>query len=86
MKIAEFLSKKWTLGPYDFAISHVFGFGFEVFLLDRAYGTGPGTEHGERQFLASPSPLSLSKNRPFFLYSSNNYMKSTYKKKAYDII
>ena len=40
MKIAEFLSKKWTLGPYDFAISHVFGFGFGFFLLDdRAYGT-----------------------------------------------
>ena len=30
------------MGPYDFAISHVFGFGFGFFLLDRAYGTGPG--------------------------------------------
>ena len=40
IRIAEFRSQKWTLGPYKFAISHVFGFGF--YLSDRVYGTGPG--------------------------------------------
>ena len=43
--------QKWTLGPYAFAIWNVFGFGF--FLLDKAYGTGPGTT---RPATAAPPP------------------------------
>ena len=42
IRIAEILSQKWTLGPNALAIFKLFGFGFGVFLSDRAYGPGPG--------------------------------------------
>ena len=51
------LSQKWTLCPYGFAILHVFGYGFEFFLSDRAYGTGPGDDIPSHEYARRPTGL-----------------------------
>ena len=77
IQIAKFLSKKWALGPYDFALSQVFGFGDGFFLLVRAYRTGPGVTvlilHHRKSSVSWESPVSAptywGKSLSFLLFA-----------------
>ena len=70
IRIVEFLSQKWTSGPYGFAILHVLGIGFGFFLPDRAYGTGPGCNQSLFRILIYTSLYKACKTK-------NNSIKKT---------